>query len=336
MNAIKKTPLPRAGDGGYVVGVDIGGTNSVVGLVNGGGEIVARHRFATQAEMPAELFAERLAAVVNELVGRLPQGSVVRAMVVASPAANPHDGVVDNPANLNWGRVNLVDLMKGSFRWPIAIMNDSGAAALGEVRFGVAQGLSNILLITLGTGLGAGIIIDGKLVQGTNGAAGEFGHMTLEPGGRDCTCGRQGCVETYVSATGVRRTVFELLAQRVEPTALRALSFNDLTAEKIADFAARGDGIACAAFERTGIALGRMIANIVAAFDPEAVVLSGGLVNAGDLLVGPARRSFEKHVLHRYRSKVRILVSTLNEGQAAILGASCFARDILLGNSHDQ
>ena len=320
------------GETDYIVGVDIGGTNTVIGAVDATGALLAQRRFATNAGERAEVFADRLASAVNDLMRDLGAPGSMGAMIIASPAANAREGVVDNPANLKWGKVDFVGLMKKSFDVPITMMNDSDAAALGETHFGVARGLSSVVLLTLGTGLGAGIVLQGKLVQGSHGAAGEFGHITLEPAGRWCTCGRQGCVEAYVSATGVRRTVFELLAQRVEPSPLRAVSFADLTTDRIAELANAGDVIAIAAFERTGSVLGRVIANVVAAFDPDAVVLSGGLVNAGDLLVAPARRSFERHVLDRYKTKVRILVSTMNEGQAALLGAGCFARDGMRGS----
>jgi len=313
-----------------MVGVDIGGTNSVVGIVDEAGSMLLQSRFPTQAQESADKFVPRLALVVAGLRHQLSPGARVTGMVIASPAANARNGFVDNPANFNWGRVDLIGLMRQTFDIPVSIMNDSDAAVLGESHFGIARGMNNVLLLTLGTGLGAGIMIDGKLVQGANGAAGEFGHMTMSSGGRSCACGRSGCVETYVSAPGVRRTVFELLAERVEPSALRSVAFNDLTTDRIYQLALEGDPIAQGAFEVTGRHLGELVADIVAAFDPEAVVLSGGLVNAGDLLVAPARRAFEEHVLGRYKERVKILVSTLNDGQAAILGASWFAREILL------
>lgn len=324
----------REKPGDVVIGVDIGGTNSVVGFVNEAGTLLLHGRFPTMAHRSAGEFVPRLSEVIGELKQELPAGSRVRAIVIASPAANARNGTVDNPANFKWGRVDLVGMMKKTFDVPISIMNDSDAALLGETRYGVAQGLTNVLLITLGTGLGAGIMMDGRLVQGAHGAAGEFGHMTIIPGGRQCACGRRGCVESYVSASGICRTTFELLEQSREESSLRDLSFETLTAEKVHQCAVKGDPIAKAALEETGKSLGMMLANIVAAFDPEAIVLCGGLVNAGELLIAPARKAFESNVLERYRSTVSILVSRLNNGQAAILGASCQVLDTLYDNSY--
>jgi len=212
----------------------------------------------------------------------------------------------------------------------VAVTNDANAALLGEMCYGVARGMSNVTMITLGTGLGGGIAIDGSLVQGAHGAAGEFGHITMAVEGRYCGCGRRGCAETYVSAPALLRTVFELLAVRLEESALRHISFSSLTAEDVSKFALEGDALATEAFNVTGWYLGRLIANVAAAFDPEAVILFGGLMNAGDLLVAPARRSFEEHALAIARDRIKILVSGLNDGRAAILGASRLVRDALV------
>lgn len=314
-----------------MVGVDIGGTNSVVGIVDGGGTILLQKRFPTKAQESAGEYVLRLLRTISELRDELPHGASVQGIGIAIPAANSREGIVESPANFSWGRVDLVGMMKQSIDLPVSIINDGDAAVLGEVRYGAARGMTNLLMITLGTGLGAGIVVHGQLVQGHNGGAGEFGHMAIVPEGRQCACGCRGCVETYVSAPGLRRTVFELLAQRIDESELRRIAFTDLNAETIARLAREGDAIAKAAFETTGTYLGQMLANLVAAFDPEAIVLCGGLVNAGDLLVGPARRSFDDHVLERYKGKVRILVSNLNNGQAAILGASWLVRDLLQG-----
>jgi glucokinase len=313
--------------GDLMVGVDIGGTNSTVGIVDAEGTILLQARFPTRAQEPAGEYVVRLVRVIHELRDQLPQGTTAQGIAIAIPAANSREGVVENPANFNWGRVDLVGLMKRAIDLPVSIINDGDAAVLGEIRYGAARGMKSVLMITLGTGLGAGIVVHGKLVQGHNGAAGEFGHMALVPEGRQCACGRRGCVETYVSAPGLRRTVFELLAERIDESGLRQIAFTDLTAETVARLARDGDAIAKAAFEITGTYLGQMLANLVAAFDPEAIVLCGGLVNAGDLLVAPARQSLSDHVLERSKESVKLLVSNLNNGQAAILGASWLARD---------
>jgi glucokinase len=308
-----------------VAGVDIGGTNTAVGIVGAEGRLVSHSVFPTGGQGSAGQFVRRLAGTIRQMVSELPPGVRLRGIGMAAPAANWRTGIVESPANLKWGDVNLAAMVREEFQLPVTLTNDAHAALLGEMAYGMARGLSNVVMLTLGTGLGAGIAVAGSLVHGENGAAGEFGHMTMELDGRQCGCGRQGCAETYVSATGLRRTVFELLAGRLEETELRHVSFSSLTAEKVSALALNGDVLATAALEVTGRYLGRLMANIASAFDPEAFILGGGLVFAGDLLVEPARRAFLDHALKRYTTTVRILVSPSNEGQMAILGASRFA-----------
>jgi glucokinase len=320
-----------AGGSDIVVGVDLGGTNTSVGIVDEAGNELVHEKFPTRPKESATAFVARLAGVINDLAGRLGPGTSLRGIGIASPAANSLRGTIESPANLGWGTVNLMEMVRRYFTIPVAITNDANAALLGEQMYGAARGMKNVVMLTLGTGLGAGIALDGKLLQGENGAAGEIGHMTLDPGGRMCGCGRRGCVETYVSAQGLRRTVQALLAERLDDSPLRSVSFNDLSAESVSRLAGEGDALAKEAFTITGTYLGRLIANLAAAFDPEAVVLYGGLVNAGELLLGPARVSFEEHAMNVYRGKVRILESTLNNGEAAVLGAGCLVRGLLAG-----
>ena len=323
--------MESGGGADVVVGVDLGGTNTSVGVIDDSGRELLHAKFPTRPTESAAEFVARLAGVIRELVGKLPPGAALRGIGIASPAANGSRGTIESPANLGWGTVNIMALVRQYFDLPVAITNDANAALLGEQTFGVARGMKNVIMITLGTGLGTGIAVEGKLLLGENGAAGEFGHMTLDPHGRVCGCGRRGCVETYVSAPGVRRTVHELLAERLEESPLRSISFNDLTAETVSRLAKEGDTIALEALTITGLHLGRLRANLAAAFDPEAVVLYGGLVNAGEYLIGPARQAFEQHAMNAYRGKVRILVSSLNNGEAAVLGAGCLVRDLLAG-----
>lgn len=318
--ALAVEPIDSGGD--LVAGVDIGGTNTAVGIVGGEGRLVSRSVFPTGGQGSAGDFVRHLTQTIRQMVGELPSQARLRGIGMAAPAANWRTGIVESPANLKWGNVNLVAMVREQFHLPVALTNDANAALLGEMTYGMARGLSNVIMITLGTGLGAGIAVDGALVQGENGAAGEFGHMTMELDGRECGCGRQGCAETYVSATGLRRTVFELLAQRLEETELRHVTFSGLAAETVSRLARDGDVVATAALEVTGRYLGRLLANLAAAFDPEAFILGGGLVYAGDPLVESARRAFLEHALKRYTTTVRILVSPSNEGQMAILGAS--------------
>jgi len=323
--------MKEQGMADLVVGVDLGGTNTSVGVVDESGRQILHETFPTHPRESAAEFVVRLAGAIHELVGKLGPGAALRGIGIASPAANALRGTIESPANLGWGTVNIVEMVRKHFTIPVSVTNDANAALLGEQRFGVALGMKNVILLTLGTGLGAGISVDGRLLEGENGSAGEIGHMTVDPGGRMCGCGRRGCVETYVSASGVRRTVLQLLAERLDDSPLRGISFNDLTAETVSRLASGRDPVALEALTTTGVYLGRLVANLAAAFDPEAVVLYGGLVNAGEILVGPARLAFEKYAMKAYQGKVRILVSSLNNGEAAVLGAGCHVRGLLSG-----
>jgi glucokinase len=310
-----------------IAGVDIGGTNTVVGIIDDHGTCLLKTSFPTAGHRHAEEFVKRLATAIRELCREVPGESELRGIGIAAPAANYRLGTIQNPANLQWKTVEIVDMMKQYFAVPIKVTNDANAAAIGEMKYGSAQGMKNFIVLTLGTGLGAGIVMDGQVLYGENGVAGELGHVIVEPDGRVCGCRRRGCVETYVSATGIRRTVFELLADSITESELREISFSSLSSEKIYELAIQGDPIAREAFQITGKHLGLMLSNIVAAFDPEAIVLSGGLMHAGDLLLEPTRKSFEENALQLERGKVVILKSSLQDGDAAILGASCIVGD---------
>jgi glucokinase len=308
-------------------GVDIGGTNTRVGFVSENGTIVVDTAFETMAHDPVEGFVRRLASAVQEMCGAFPSRTVVRGVGVAAPAANPRTGGLEDPANFAWGNVPLVALLEDALELPVSLLNDGDAAVLGEVRYGVARGMRDVVVITLGTGLGAGIMVNGALLQGAHGAAGEVGHTTLVPGGRMCGCGQRGCAEAYVSAPGLIRTTLELLAERHETSALRDVPSQDLQAHIIAHHAAKGDPVALAALTATGTHLGRVLVNVIQVFDPEAVVLCGGLVKAGAPLIDHAFSTVHEIVPARYGEKVRLLVSSLNSGEAAILGATSAMRD---------
>ena len=305
----------------FTIGIDIGGTNTVVGLV-AAGVCVAKTKFMTQECFSLEDFRSKLVGGITELSHMRGGAQHIAGIGIAAPAARHREGTIQSPANLQWGTIDIVNLLKPHYDLPIALTNDSNAAALGEMKFGLAKGMKNFVIITMGTGLGAGIVVDGRLLYGENGVAGELGHMTIEPGGRLCGCKRRGCVETYVSATGIRRTVFELLARSTEETELRDISYNQLTAEKTYELARRGDAIAMEAFRFTGNILGRVLSNTVAVFDPEAIILSGGLMHAGDLLLEPTTKSFTENALKLHKRKAVILKSQFKDGEAAILGAS--------------
>ncbi len=306
----------------FTIGIDIGGTNTVLGIVASGGKCIEKIKFPTRGCQSIEDFRTKLVNGITELSQKRGAVKTIGGIGVAAPAARHREGTIQSPANLQWGTVDIVNLLKPYYDLPIVLTNDSNAAALGEMKFGLAKGMKNFVVITMGTGLGAGIVVDGRLLYGENGVAGELGHVIIEPGGRLCGCKRRGCVETYVSATGIRRTVFELLARSTEETELREISYNQLTAEKIHEFARRGDSIAIEAFEFTGNVLGRVLSNTVAVFDPEAIILSGGLMHAGDFLLRPTTESFNENVLKLHKRKAAILKSQLKDGEAAIVGAS--------------
>ena len=313
-------------------GIDIGGTNTTVGLVDPAGHILSSKTLPTATPGGADEFVARIASVLNEESRQLAPDLTLSGIGGASPAANMREGTIHRPANLPWGTIHIVRMLKQYFDFPVAILNDSNASALGELHYGLAKKMKNFCVITLGTGLGAGIVVQGQLLQGETGVAGELGHITFDPHGRECGCGRRGCAETYLSATGLCRTAFELAAQRTAPTRLRSISYNDLSARKVFELAREGDLIACEAFDMTGMYLGRLLADVAAIFDPQAVIITGGLANAGDLLLTPARKTFHTTVLDLHQGGVDILVSGLPDGQAAILGASRLVREMAMQN----
>jgi glucokinase len=310
----------------YVVGIDIGGTTTSFGFVDRHGAMTDETVVPTQADQPAEMLVSRLCAAIGQSRVALTQPSAIAGIGIGAPNANYLLGTVENPPNLNWGAsVNLVELFRRRFELPVALTNDANAAAIGEVRFGGARGMKHAIIITLGTGLGSGIIVNGELLYGAGGFAGELGHTIVEPAGRHCACGKQGCLEAYVSATGLCRTVFELLALRRDQSRLRDLSFNQLTSRLVYEAALGGDEIALAAFDATARLLGMKLADAVAHTSPEAIFLSGGLATAGELLLGPARRYLEEFLFKPYKGKVKLLRSELPEGCGAILGAAALA-----------
>ena len=309
-----------------VIGIDIGGTTTSFGFVDRQGSLICEGVLPTQAEEPAEVLVSTLCAAFEKQQTKLAVPKIFCGIGIGAPNANYHRGTVENPPNLNWGAsVNLVELFRQRYDLPVAITNDANAAAIGELQFGGARGMKHVIVITLGTGLGSGIVVNGELLYGADGFAGELGHTTVDPAGRDCACGKQGCLETYVSATGLCRTVVELLAQRRDVSRLRDVSFNYLTSKQIYEAACEGDSIALAAFDATARILGMKLADAVAHTSPEAIFLSGGLAAAGELLLKPTRRYMDEFLFNPYKGRVRLLLSELPEGSGAILGAAALA-----------
>ncbi len=304
------------------LGIDIGGTNTALGFVDEEGNCYLKSSIPTLGEEPAIQFFDRLKTKIEELFNQTKEKYMVKGIGIGAPNANYNKGTVEYPPNLNWGYVNVTDIMKKYFDLPVAATNDANAAAIGEMKFGAAKGLKDFIVITLGTGVGSGIVSNGQLIYGADGFAGEIGHTTYDPEGRDCGCGRKGCLETYASANGIRRTAIELLNNSSEESELRNINPKDLTSKKIYEAALNGDKISLEAFEFTGKVLGFKLADSVAHTSPEAIILFGGLAAAGKLIFEPTKRHMEKSLLNVFRNKVKLIPSGLAEGDAAILGAS--------------
>jgi glucokinase len=307
-----------------VIGIDIGGTTTAIGFVDREGVVLAKATLPTQGFEPAEALVLRVCDAVFQLQQDLPQGFRLQGIGIGVPNANHAKGTVENPVNLpGWsGSSDLTGLVRRHFELPVAVTNDANAAAVGELLFGGARGLRDFIVITLGTGLGSGIVVNGELVYGADGSAGELGHTVVDPDGRQCGCGKLGCLETYASASGICRTVGALLAERRDPSPLREVSAAALSSKQVSEAALAGDRIALAAFDRTGRILGMKLADAVAHTSPSAIFLFGGLANAGELILAPTRRYLEHFLFHAYRGTVQVLPSSIDQGSAAVLGAA--------------
>ena len=310
-----------------VIGVDVGGTNTTIGVVDFNNNMLLENSFLTNPEQGANTFANSLSNHINNAYSKYKNDYSLEGIGIAAPGANYLNGIIESPANLKWGNVKFIELMKNHFHVPMALINDANAAALGELQFGSAKGLSNFIVLTLGTGLGTGIVLDGHLLYGENGYAGELGHAIIEKNGRQCNCGKQGCLETYVSASGIKRTVLNLLSNSNEPSELRHMDFESITGKIIGDLGKKNDPIAVKAFNYTGEILGIALSNLVTFFDPKAIILSGGLVEADELLLNPTFTTFEKYLLNIYKGKVKIIKSVMINGKSAVLGACSFIRE---------
>lgn len=308
----------------YAIGIDIGGTNTKYGIANENGVILAQNSFKTKEFKDIYKYVNTIHDKLNEIIPSDINTEDILGIGVGAPNANFHDGTLVNPPNLPFkGVVPLADPLKEVFHLPAVITNDANAAALGEMTYGNAKTLKDFVVLTVGTGLGSGIIINGDIVYGYHGFAGELGHTLVNANGRYCGCGKRGCLETYVSATGIRRTVYKLMADYNEPSLLRSISFDDLSTRTITEAAKKGDKIAIEAFKYTGRVLGMKLSDFVVHTDPQAIFLLGGLARAGKYLFDPARENLEIHLMPMFRGrKVRLLPSGLKDDDAPILGAS--------------
>lgn len=308
----------------YVVGVDVGGTNTVFGIVDARGTIINSGKIKTTTHPKVEDFITELADEILKLVEKEGGIEKIHGVGVGAPNANFYTGIIEDAPNLIWkGCIPFADMFSNALQGlPVALTNDANAAAIGEMTYGAARGMRDFIEITLGTGVGSGIVIGGKLVYGSTGFAGEWGHSTAVKNGRLCGCGRKGCLETYCSATGVARTAREMLETSKESSALREINPEDITSKDVYDAAIQGDKLAIQIFEQTGEILGEALANAVHFSSPEAIILFGGLTKAGKLIMEPTKRSMEANLLPIFQNHVKLLVSELADSDAAVLGAS--------------
>ncbi len=304
----------------YAIGIDIGGTNTDIGIVDREGNCMGTDRISTSAHDEITLYADLLVESVRRLI--LTHGvDDISGIGVGVPNGNFYTGCIDNAVNLNFkGKVNLRELIQDRIDLPVVITNDANAAAYGEMIYGGAKEMKHFIMITLGTGVGSGIVVDGKLLYGHDGYAGELGHTIMIPGGRPCNCGRNGCLEQYASAGGIKKSYITLMKEKWGEH--HRIAEEDVNSVDIVEMAEKGDPIALRTFEMTGEVLGLALANAVTYTSPKAIFLMGGPVKAGKILLDPLCRSFDKNLLFIYRDKVKIIPSHLNENEAAILGAA--------------
>ena len=308
-----------------VAGVDIGGTNTVFGLVTLSGEIIAEGRLKTSKYPKVSDFVTALSDGLTDLSSQ--KGKLkIKSIGIGAPNANFHKGTIELAPNLAWkGIVPLAELLRKKTKLPVVMTNDANAAALGEMIFGSAKFIRDFIILTLGTGLGSGIVINGEVVYGHTGFAGELGHSIVVPGGRDCGCGRQGCLETYASATGLVRTTLYLLSEMKQDSPLRNITPAELSSQHVAAAALKKDVIALEAFDYTAEMLALGIINAVTFSSPKVVFLFGGLAQAGELLFEPVRKYVDMNILPVFRGTVNVLPSGLPESNAAVLGAAALA-----------
>jgi len=310
-------------DRNLVLGIDIGGTKTSFGFVDREGTLIGATSMPTEAHDSAETFVTRLHHRIEEIREDLLSPHHLCGIGIGAPNANYYRGTIEKAVNLNWGdSVDFVGLIQRYYDLPVVITNDAKAATIGEMIFCNARGMKHFLVITLGTGLGSGIVVDGRLLYGYSGFAGELGHTVVDPAGRQCECGKRGCLETYVSATGLVRTTLMLLAERCDPSPLRAMSYEEMTARRIFELAAKGDIIVLEAFDRTARILGLKLADAVAHTSPEAIFLTGGMAMAGDLLLKPTQQYMDDSLFGVYRGTVKLMLSGMEPGKSAILGAA--------------
>ncbi|MDX9920126.1 MAG: ROK family protein [Paludibacter sp.] len=314
----------------YVIGMDMGGTNTVFGVVDARGTVISKSAIKTGTHTDVNLYIQDLYDEMIKLIDAAGGVEKFKGIGVGAPNGNYYTGNIEFAPNLPWkGVIPFAKLMAEKFGIPAALTNDANAAAIGEMTYGVARGMKNFIMITLGTGVGSGIVIDGKLVYGHDGFAGELGHTTaIRENGRLCGCGKKGCLETYCSATGVARSAREILSSSTQESLLRNIPVDSITSKDVFEAAMEGDEIAKDIFAFTGKILGQSLADFVAFSAPEAIVLFGGLSKAGDLIMNPIRENMEDNLLPLWKGKIKLFFSELKEADAAVLGASALAWEL--------
>ncbi len=313
----------------YVVGMDIGGTNTVFGVVDSRGNVLASDSIKTQQYEEIEEYVDAVCKKLIPLLQQFGGAEKFKGMGVGAPNGNYYKGTIEFAPNLPWkGVIPLAAMFEDKLGIPTALTNDANAAAIGEMTYGAARGLRDFIMITLGTGVGSGIVVNGQLVYGHDGFAGELGHVVVERDGRICGCGRKGCLETYCSATGVARTAREFLVARSEPSLLREIPAEEIVSKDVYDAAIKGDKLAQEIFEYTGTILGRALADFIAFSSPEAIILFGGLAKSGDLIMKPIQKAMDENVLKIYAGKTKLLLSQLKDADAAVLGASALGWEV--------
>ena len=315
----------------YVIGLDLGGTNSVFGIVDRRGTIVATTSVKTQEQNDVEVYVDYCCTALKKIIEEVGGIEKIQAMGIGAPDANYYTGIIDNPANLPWkGEIPLAKMFSDRLGIPVALTNDANAAAIGEMAYGAAKGMKNFIMITLGTGVGSGIVVNGQVVYGSDGFAGELGHVIVDKSSeaRSCGCGRKGCLETYCSATGVARTAKMIVSSSERPTLLRNIPLDEITSKDVAIAAGQGDEVAKEIFEYTGKILGEACADFAAFSSPEAFIFFGGLTKAGDLLMDPIKKAYDENVLFLYKNKAQMIVSELDDAGAAVLGASALGWEL--------
>ena len=313
----------------YVIGLDLGGTNSVFGIVDARGEIKATTAIKTQGYAKVDDYVDACVEALHVIIDQVGGIETIKAMGIGAPNGNYYNGTIEYAPNLSWAHdcvVPLAKMFSDRLGIPVGLTNDANAAAVGEMTYGVARGMKNFIVITLGTGVGSGIFVNGQLVYGHDGFAGELGHVrVVREGGRECGCGRTGCLECYCSATGVARSAREILATTEEPSLLRDIKPEDITSLDVSVAASKGDAVAKRIYEFTG----KMLGEACAAFSsPEAFIFFGGMTKAGDLIMDPIKKAYDATVLNIFKGKAKFLVSGLDGSSAAVLGASAIGWEL--------